>query len=237
MLELPEDEPPKVEKAPIWLVTFGDVTALLLTFFVMLFSTTTIPSEDWEAVVGTMSDSLRFSQAGRAPNPEAEKAIPVITLQPALPTEYLNAVLRDHLRQDEILKDAIVRRQDSRVVISLFGNALFEPGTATLSEGARDSIFHLGGVVANIGNQLEVLGHADPSAKEGTDFDANWLLSLNRATAVAAELRNSGYDRNIIVLGLGDSRYSHLSEGLDEQQRLKLARRVDLVLHGTAEEP
>ncbi len=235
-MDLHEDETPKREKAPIWLVTFGDVTALLLTFFVMLFSTTTIPSESWEAVVGTMSDSLRFSQAGRAPNPEAEKAIPVIELQPALPTEYLSAVLQDHLRQDENLKDAIVRRQDSRVVISLFGNALFEPGNAGLSSGARESIFHLGGVIGNIGNQLEVLGHAGPSAQEGEDFDTNWLLSLNRASAVAKELRASGYERNIITLGLGDSRYGYLDEGLGEARRLELARRVDLVLHGTAEE-
>jgi len=235
-MDFNEEESRKVEKAPIWLVTFGDVTALLLTFFVMLFATTKIPSESWEAVVGTMSDSLRFSQAGRAPNPEAEKAIPVVELLPALPTEYLTNVLADHLGQDEILKGAIVRQQDTRVVISLFGEALFTPGSAELSENARSSIFRLGGVIANIGNQLEVLGHADPTAREGTDFEDNWMLSLSRAAAVANELRASGYQRNIIVLGLGDSRYSHLAETIDEARRLELARRVDLVLHGTAEE-
>lgn len=231
-----EDEPKNVEKAPIWLVTFGDVTALLLTFFVMLFATTKIPSESWEAVVGTMSDSLRFSQAGRAPNPEAELSIPVTDLQPALPTEYLSAVLNDHLGQDEILKDTVVRRQDSRVVISLFGDALFEPGTADLTDAAKDSVFRLGGVIANIGNQLEVVGHADPTSSEGSDFDSNWMLSLNRAVAVARELRTSGYQRSIIALGLGDSRYSRLSSELSQARRLQLARRVDLVLHGTAEE-
>lgn len=235
-MEFHEEEPQEPEKAPIWLVTFGDVTALLLTFFVMLFATSKIPSENWEAVVGTMSDSLRFSKAGRAPNPESAKAISVTDLKPALPTEYLVAVLRDTLSQDEILKGAIVRRQDSRVVISLFGEALFRPGSAELSEKARQSIFRLGGVIANVGNQLEVLGHAGPTAREGDDFDANWMLSLKRASAVANELEASGYQRNIIVLGLGDSRYSHLAETIDEARRLELARRVDLVLHGTAEE-
>lgn len=231
-----DNEPQDTGKSPIWLVTFGDVTALLLTFFVMLFSTTKIPSETWEAVVGPMSDSLQFSKAGRTPNPESDKAVPIIELQPALPTEYLSAVLQDHLRQDEVLRNAIVRRQDSRVVISLYGNALFEQGNSQLSEKARDSVFRLGGVIANIGNQLEILGHADPTKNDGADFESNWLLALNRALAVAAELKASGYQRNIIALGLGDSRYTHLDSDLSEARRFELARRVDLVLHGTAEE-
>lgn len=235
-MDFNHEEPHKVEKAPIWLVTFGDVVALLLTFFVMLFATTNIPSESWEAVVGTMSDSLQFSSAGRAPNPQSEKAIPVIELEAALPAEYLAAVLRDHLGQDEVLKGAIVRRQDARVVISLFGDSLFGAGNATLNEEAREAIYRLGGVVGNIGNQLEVLGHADPTALEGEDFDANWMLSLKRADAVARELQASGYQRNIIVLGLGDSRYKRLNANLSEARRLELARRVDLVLHDTAEE-
>ena len=231
-----EDAPKQSEKAPIWLVTFGDVTALLLTFFVMLFSTTKIPSETWESVVGPMSDSLQFAKAGRTPNPESEKAIPNVELQTALPTEYLTAVLQDHLGQDEILRNAIVRRLDSRVVISLFGDALFEQGQSQLSEDAKNSVFRLGGVIANIGNQLEILGHADPTNQDGADFDANWLLSLNRAVAVADELRASGYQRSIIALGLGDSRYTHLDSELSEARRLELSRRVDLVLHETAEE-
>lgn len=235
-MDFHEEKPGDVGKAPIWLVTFGDVTALLLTFFVMLFATAKIPSEKWEAVVGTMSDSLRFSKAGQAPNPQADKSIPLVAVQPALPIEYLTAVLRDHLGEDKILKNAIVRRQDSRVVISLYGAALFEPGKAELSDAARESIFRLGGVIANVGNQLEILGHADPTADEGVDFDANWALSLNRAVAVADALRGAGYQRNIIALGLGDSRYTRLDGALTEARRLELARRVDLVLHGTTEE-
>lgn len=235
-MDLDEEKSREVEKAPIWLVTFGDVTALLLTFFVMLFATAKIPSESWEAVVGTMSDSLQFSQAGRAPNPQADKSIPIVALPPALPTEYLAAVLSDHLGQDDILKNAFVRQQDSRVVISLYGAALFEPGKAALSDAARESIFRLGGVIANIGNQLEILGHTDPTTEEGADFDANWALSLNRAVAVADALRDSGYQRNIIALGLGDSRYTRLDDALTHARRMELARRVDLVLQGTAEE-
>jgi len=223
-------------KTPVWLVTFGDVVALLLTFFVMLFATTKIPSEKWESVAGTMSDSLRFSQAGRTPNPQTDQSIAVVTLEEALPIEYLTGILSEHLGQDEILNEAIVRQRNSRVVISLFGAALFESGGSTLNEAARGSIHRLGGVLANIGNQLEIYGHADPTLEEGADFESNWTLSLTRASAVAAALSAAGYERNIVVLGLGDSRYSHLNPTLSELRRGELARRVDIVIHESVEE-
>ena len=105
-----------------------------------------------------------------------------------------------------------------------------------MNDAAREAVYRLGGIVGNIGNQLEVLGHADPSVLEGEDFDANWMLSLRRADAVARELRVSGYQRNIIILGLGDSRYTRLNENPSEACRLELARRVDFVLHDTVEE-
>lgn len=231
-----QDQKEATGKAPIWLITFGDVVALLLTFFVMLFATTKIPSEKWESVAGTMSDSLRFSQAGRAPNPQTDQSITVVTLEEALPIEYLTGILSEHLGRDDILNKAIVRQRDSRVVISLFGEALFDTGGSTLNEGAREAVHRLGGILANIGNQLEIYGHADPTLEEGADFESNWTLSLTRASAVAAALRAAGYQRNIVVLGLGDSRYSHLNPTLSESRRGELARRVDIVIYETVEE-
>lgn len=225
-----------VGKAPIWLITFGDVVALLLTFFVMLYATTTIPSEKWDAIVGTMSDSLRFSQAGRAPNPRSDVSIPTISVQPALSTEYLTGILRDQLGADDILKDAIVRAQDDRVAITLRGGALFPPGSATLRNDAAEAVARMGAVLANISNQIEVRGHAGISVEEGVDFEENQRLSLRRAAAVTAALRATGYQRNIIVLGLGDSRFQHINPDLSDGLRRELARRVDIIVHATAEE-
>jgi chemotaxis protein MotB len=235
-MDFGEDQKYEKGKTPIWLITFGDVVALLLTFFVMLFATTKIPSEKWESIAGTMSDSLQFPQAGRAPNPQTDQSIAVVTLEEALPIEYLTGILSEHLGQDEILNKAIVRQRDGRVVISLFGAALFDPGGSTLNEAARDAVHRLGGVLANIGNQLEIYGHADPTLEEGIDFESNWTLSLTRASTVAKALSAAGYQRNIVFLGLGDSRYSHLNPALSELRRSELARRVDIVIHETVEE-
>ncbi len=229
------DLEPEHIKAPVWLVTFGDVVALLLTFFVMLYATARIPSEDWDAVVGTMSKSLRFSQSGMAPNPQSDISIPIVQLQPALSTDYLSGILRDQLGQQEMLRDAVVRSQDNRVSISIASGSMFALGDDRPSADATVSITQLGGIFSNIVNQLEIRGHAGPSADEGTNFEENQRLSLRRAAAVAQILRDTGYERNIIVLGMGDSRFERLDPGLSAERRAALSRRVDFIVHGAME--
>ena len=41
----------------IWLVTFADVIALLLAFFVMLFSMSNIKTEPWNVIISQISSS------------------------------------------------------------------------------------------------------------------------------------------------------------------------------------
>ena len=50
----------------VWLVIFADLVALLLTFFVMLFSMSNVTVESWQKMVDALTDAL---------NPESEEKI------------------------------------------------------------------------------------------------------------------------------------------------------------------
>lgn len=220
-------------KAPVWLLTFADVTALMLAFFIMLFATTEVPSEKWEAVMGPMKTLFRFDESGYSALPKSNHAVTSVDYDSALSIDYLANVLSENLNRDDVLKDTIVRVLDNRLVLSLPTNVLFAGGSAELEAGARDAVFRLGGVFQNIGNQIEIRGHADPSSQEGVTFESNWSLSLSRAVSVANVLKDSGYDGEFYVLGVGDSRYRHLSSRLSETRRVALSRRVDIIIYST----
>lgn len=228
------EKPPEKQPSAAWLITFGDLTALMLTFFIMLFATAHIPSEKWNAILGTMSTAFRFDEQGMTAVPRAELAIPALTPAPAHAIEYLASVFRKNLETDPILKEALLVSQDDRLVISLPNSVLFREGSSELGETAAAAMFGLGGLFANIGNEIEIRGHAEPSAAEGETFRANWRLSLERAVTVAELLRQSGYSRPFPVLGLGDSRFKILSEELPLERRRALARRVDIVVYSDA---
>lgn len=231
-----EDDPmkPDLEPAPAWLVTFGDTTALMLTFFVMLFSMSQIQSEKWDRLLERFY--LRDNSAPQEKaSPKADTSIATVDLRPALPTDYLDRIVREAVSRDPVLGDSIVTRLSGRVVISLPAADLFDDGSDSLTPLARESVFRLGVFLAQIGNQVEVLGNTDPVTPLRRGFVSTWSLSLSRATAVARELARSGYGRTLEIMGLGDSQYRHLDASLPEAIRVQRANRVDIVIHQQAE--
>jgi chemotaxis protein MotB len=48
-------EPPQEEGAPAWMNTYGDMVTLVLTFFVLLFSFSTVDAEKWQQLVNSLA--------------------------------------------------------------------------------------------------------------------------------------------------------------------------------------
>lgn len=227
------DGEPTVEKepAPPWLLSFGDVTALLITFFVMLFSMSTLQSEKWEAIVAKLNSSKQSAESQKKPVPTAINNIATVELPPALPLGYLGTLLEEKLVDDPVLSRAVLHRLEESIVVSLPTDLLFTPGSVEVTETAKEALFRVGGVIATLGNQVDIEGHAAPRDDTPGNYTSLWILSMARAIAVADELAASGYALNIVTLGLADSRFNHLDPKLPETRRLELARRVDIVIH------
>ena len=150
----------------------------------------------------------------------------------AVNLDYLGAVLEDTVTKDPVLSRSRLMRLEDRLVVALPGDLLFAPGRAELSEGARQALFVLGGVLRNVGNQIGVNGHTDPTPPTGGSYQSNWELSMGRAAVVANSLRRSGYSEDIVAYGYADSRFGDLPD-VPQQERMSLARRVDIVVFPT----
>jgi chemotaxis protein MotB len=217
-----------------WLVTSADLTALMLAFFVMIFAMSSLDAEKWQVVVSRLSDPVSQDRKTNLP-PVSPDSIETVDAPPALPLGYLGRLLREKLDSDAMLRQAIVVPRANRIFVSLSSDALFASGDTRLKPAAREALDRLSGVFATIGNRIDIYGHTHP-AQGGKGAGEHWRLSLLRAVAVADELKRIGYERNITMLGLGDSRYVHLDPGLPAAQRDRLAHRVDIVIHPTKEE-
>ncbi len=213
----------------VWMLTFTDLVSLMLTFFVLLFSMSNVKLDEWEKVIDSLSRSLNPTPENVIKAPTADYNISTIYRRRSINLDYLQSVLAKHLANDEILGTTRVERFDDRLVISLPGDRLFEPGRAALIDGARDAMFGIGGLFRNIGNQIGVNAHTDSTPPAGDDYASNWEMSVGRAAAVANALRQAGYEGEIIAFGYADSRQVQLSE----PSRPTLGRRVDIVVFPT----
>lgn len=234
MINSDMDGAPQVEKPKAaWMVTFTDLVSLMLTFFVLLFSMSSVKMDEWDAMTDTMTQTLNPGKLTTVAAATAKFNIGTIFRRQATNLDYLSGVLEAGVANDPLLSNSRIMLLDDRLIIAMPGDLLFPPGKAVMPDEARSALFTLGSLLRNVGNQIGVNGHTDPVAPASDKgFQSNWELSLARASAVANALRRSGYTDDIIAYGYADSRFAQLPE-LATAERAKLGRRVDIVIFST----
>ncbi|MBT5415684.1 MAG: OmpA family protein [Rhodospirillaceae bacterium] len=219
-----------------WLIIFADLAALLVTFFVMLFSMSSVEMARWNEVTEELSRYLNPALLQDNPGPGTMIELPVIAADEGTNLDYLSGVLEMQTGKDPTLKDAILRRSDDRIVVSFPGSLLFAPGETALSDRGGAAIYRLGGLLRNLRNRIDVAGHTGPEVvepSEADDRDRDWELSLGRAYVVAAALNQAGYPHRIMAYGYADSQFGELPAEMSEARRTDLARRVDIIVRLT----
>lgn len=216
----------------LWLVTFTDVMALMLTFFVLLYSMAQPDVEKWSEMTAAINSnfSKRYAPKFEAGTVDAI-TIDRVSRPNALDLRYLASIVQQALERSENTEDIMLIAQQDALVISMPNDLFFEAGRAEIGAEGQRALFEIGGALAKIRNEIEIVGHADPRPlSSGSDYGSNWQLSLDRALSVAGVLENVGYNKPVTVRGMSSTRFMDLPEDLPESQRLDLSRRVDIVI-------
>lgn len=222
-----EDQP----EAPLWLLTFTDIMALMLTFFVLLYSMSVPRVDLWEDLTREASRAITFEEAmARFSGENVDLSIEKISSNRALDLTYLSRLLTAQLEKNEKFDSVLIFQGQDKLVISLPSDLLFDSASAELNTEGKRAIFSLSNILNKIRNRIEVIGHADPAPISGGAYASNWELSLARAMSVSGSLSASGYQRDITARGLSSARYDELDPALTEEKRLSLSRRVDIVV-------
>ena len=225
------------EGAPEYMLTYGDMVTLLLTFFVMLLTTATIDGYKLRLILAAFPglgnlEGGNTLEAGRlAELGNTIESLPSMERGRALDQARRQAI---SLFQPEIRSQQVRVTEDERgLVISLASDAFFGPASAEVQiEQTRDILQKLAQLLSSdaLGNRIfRIEGHTDstPTDPEG-QWQSNWDLSAARSLAVLRYLQEFGVsDRQFQVMGLADTRplYSN-----DTPEGRAYNRRVDVVI-------
>ena len=229
IVSLDKTEDQKVGES--WLIIFADLLALLLTFFVLMFSMSSVQVSEWQAVVESLSENLNPSRAQIQEENWQNIEAAMVAQKEALSLSYLKKVFEDKLQYDPILRRSSVTLLDDRLAITLPADLIFEKGQSDFSRDAYKSMRELGASLQSIQNKITVVGHTDLEPTSGRYYPTNWELSLVRAISVARLVEQAGYTQNIETFGNGSSRFDELDENIPLDGRYLLARRVDIFIH------
>lgn len=241
------------EQCGNWMDTYGDMVTLLLTFFIMLFSMSSVNEEKFAMLVKAFTSkdpetiNLILDQSGDMEGmeyPENRTDYPpqgdnpadatLEELQEMIPQDFdeLFEYLESYVEKAD-LKDSVevVDAGDGCVFIRFQDNIFFSPNSASLRTTAAPLLDFLGNCLKGVEEQVmtvNINGHtADP--KGYTQDISDWQLSSERASNVATyfETRSNFDPKKLLPIGYGKN-YPIASN--DTSEGMQQNRRVDMVI-------
>ena len=217
---------------PEWIVTFGDMMSLLLTFFIMLTSLSEIKQEkQYQALV----DSIRrkfghdTSMASLAPGntkPQNSKIANLATTGRSKRLDKLNGGQKIKApRGDEYLVRIV--RPGTRTAVGTV--ITFSEGSAELTDKHEQDLRLQAGEIGGKPQKIEIRGHTSrrPVAQDSAYRD-NWELAYRRSRNTMDYLISLGIDpRRIRVSVAGPSEPLHTGT---DPIKLKTNARVEVYL-------
>lgn len=228
-MAMPEDDPPP--GVPEWVVTYGDMMSLLLTFFIMLVSMSELKDDGSNRA---MLDGIRHAFGFT----DGTSGMPGRSQQQRSALGQINS---EGVRSEGGTKRASrnskggggahksVQRISHGTVVTMGGPAIFGRFDATLSEDLTKNLDVIAQVLKTKENRFFVRGHASAEPLPDDCIYRDKLdLSFARAHIVAQYFIEQGIDpRRILVSAVGDSEPRLVTRDPEAQ---KLNRRVDVFL-------
>ncbi len=189
----------KLEKKPQenhdndWLATYGDMVTLLLTFFVMLYASSSLDEQKWQYIYQAFQSHGKYlNEYVDYPEHTTDNGSYVQDEDPSqsggtgeLPQSFdqLYVYLSDYVEQSEMGDSISVSRDSAHIYIQFDSNVFFDGNSAVLRAEGMDIIDGISpGIKAVKGaiQQLTVGGHTAYGISEVND----WELSSDRAVSV-----------------------------------------------------
>ncbi len=222
---------------PEWVVTFGDMMSLLLTFFILLAAFSELKKEDeYQEVVKSIQEAFGYKGgAGMVPTNDAPTKSIIQKIQAiALYKEKVKEVSK---AQDPGTtgKDTTVQTIREGLLFTVGGYIAFERGSDELTEEGKAAIAKVARSVRGHNNKIEVRGHASHDDRAHVKDQAGlWRLSNARALRVMRELTSD-------VNGLRPQRIRVVAASVHEplksyaydDSRMAVNRRAEILVHET----
>ncbi len=242
-------KPPEEEAgAPAWMTTFGDLMALLLTFFILIVSMSSIQEAKFLVAIESFRKALSWFE-GQPPIPildtrlKREGADKTRDETPTVPTEKTKPVITadDIIRIAKEMQTKItelniggqvqVYYNSKEVRIYIEDAVMFENASAEIrGKEALHLLESIVDLIQDIPYPLNIEGYTDKrQVRSGIgEYESHWELASARALAVLHYLNRSGISSKrlkAVVYGANRPRGSTIPEERRDSNRVEIVIR------------
>ena len=253
-----QEDPPK-GLAP-WLATFGDLMNLLLCFFVLLFSMSTIDAEKFEQLAASLASSMSILPNGasaigdgvmvsngvsqlnelaefvsnmgyEAEEQEQDDAIVEVKKEQLAELEQIAEHVEALAEKNNIGEQVDVDFNGQYVSITLNGALLFDSGSAEVKEEAKKVLDKVALILTKYREHtIEIEGHTDNVPIHTAKFSDNNELSSFRALSVFNYLLEISELDPATLKHSGRGEYVPVADNSNAEGRMR-NRRVEIKIY------
>ena len=221
-----------------WLTTYADCVTLLLTFFILLFSMSSLDSARFNMIVRAFSsdtdsaDRIVIFYDGpinpdggimRAPDPFHEEVVNMYDVFQQMSAFIESGGLGDSIE---------IRYTDGLIFIRFMEDMLFEPNSASLRQSDLEILNFVGRAVLMIEDQVDMIridGHTAAVPEVTNHPVSDRLLSSSRANAVLMYFEDVVGIHSELLLSVGFGRTVPIADNHDPIARAQ-NRRVEIFI-------
>lgn len=245
--------------SPAWMATFGDLMNLLLCFFVMLFSMSTIDAQKFELVAASFSQSFSvfsggasaigdgilisngvsqlneldeyINSMGRTEESEEMNELDALAEEQMKESEQLAERIEEAVEEQNLDKEVDIDFTSQYVLLTMNGALLFDSGSDRIREDALPVLDKVGMILERYAEStIEIEGHTDNVPISNARFANNDELSSFRALSVFNYLIDTTTLDPAVIKHSGRGEYVPVADNGTNEGRAK-NRRVEIKIY------
>ena len=218
--------------SPAWMTTFGDMMTLLLVFFVLLYSFSSMDVEKFKGFISALQSQLGILEGGKtiSENPNIDAG--TLGQDYAQAPQNIREIMRElnnYIESNNLSDRVDVENKRKGLVISLTGEILYEQGRADIRDQGREVLAMISDILNDVPNDIMIEGHTDDLPIRTDEFPSNWELSTARAVNVIKFLIEERDFEPARLSAAGYSEYRPVAENNTADGRAE-NRRVEVVV-------
>lgn len=227
-----------------WLGTYSDTVTLLLTFFILLYTFSSVDQQKFNSISNAFQSMLN-GHDGKYIFDENDKngEIPIIgekkdkdkekELEDQLNSMYTN--IKNFIDENNVEATVEKKSDKSGIVLRIKDNVLFELGKADVKPQSIAVLEKIDTLFKSIPNRIKVEGHTDNIPIKNFKYDSNWELSASRAiNVVKYYIGTKGHNPNRFeATGYGE--YHPIVDN-DTNEHRAMNRRVEILIYALEKE-
>lgn len=221
-----------------WLATYSDCVTLLLTFFVLLYSMSSVDAAKVKAI--SKAFSVMSGQSGDTflQYDMYEGSQPIIGGESGSENtvegnyngnQTMYKDVKEFLDENGLSSTVNIAEDERGVILQVKDNILFESGQATLIADSQEVLDKISALISTLPNSIIIEGHTDNVPISNSKYETNWELSTERAVTVVRyfiEKNNQDPSRFSVA---GYSEFRPDVENNSDENRAK-NRRVNILI-------